>query len=187
MNLVEYEHHAIMCGAKYYFNTSSLFENDYESDSDSVEQEEESETYTYCEFCSKAVCERGYEDHTKRCCKNPLNMRRPCPFCNEELASDLLMKHTVFCSRNPDNIRVSCNGCNSRIKVRRYRAHLEECQGFTKKGISHQGDECAICLCEIRKNDDTRSLPCQHKYHQRCIADWSKKQNVCPLCRADIG
>ena len=186
MNLVEYEQHAVICGAKYYFNTSIMFHSGCESESEIDDEIEESETYTYCEFCSKAVCESAYDDHTKRCRKNPLNLRVPCPYCNEELASDLVMKHTVFCTRNPDNMRVNCNGCNSRVKLRRYRDHLKDCTRITNKVISHRADECAICLCEITKNEIPKSLPCYHIFHDRCIADWSKKQNICPLCRAKI-
>ena len=29
-------------------------------------------------------------------------------------------------------------------------------------------------------------LPCKHRFHTRCICEWIKNNNTCPLCRVDI-
>ena len=54
-------------------------------------------------------------------------------------------------------------------------------------------ENCVICLEEL-KNDDRPSkssvrevfLECGHNFHDKCIKDWLKKQNKCPLCRTHI-
>jgi hypothetical protein len=42
--------------------------------------------------------------------------------------------------------------------------------------------DCAICL-EIIGRGPKRILDCQHKYHTKCIYDWSIRENSCPKCR----
>ena len=57
-------------------------------------------------------------------------------------------------------------------------------------------DSCVICLEEFQKeiesseNNDikkeeekTKVLECGHKFHEKCIIEWMKKQNKCPICR----
>ena len=57
-------------------------------------------------------------------------------------------------------------------------------------------DSCVICLEEFQKeiesseNNDikkeeekTKVLECGHKFHEKCINEWMKKQNKCPICR----
>ena len=60
---------------------------------------------------------------------------------------------------------------------------------------------CIICLEEFKSNEtkndsekkellekeDVSTLDCGHKFHKKCIDDWSKKEQSCPLCRAKIG
>lgn len=42
--------------------------------------------------------------------------------------------------------------------------------------------ECTICLENI--DDDSKTLPCNHKFHAECIDSWQKINNTCPCCRA---
>lgn len=44
------------------------------------------------------------------------------------------------------------------------------------------GDECcSICWDEI--SDPSVTLECKHKFHYRCITEWAKRNNGCPMCR----
>jgi hypothetical protein len=45
---------------------------------------------------------------------------------------------------------------------------------------------CAICLESKRFYHDIRQLKCGHKFHLKCIYDWSKSNQTCPLCRISI-
>ena len=58
-------------------------------------------------------------------------------------------------------------------------------------------ESCIICLEDFKQNEEVKSqedkklfekeetsiLECGHKFHRKCIADWLKKEQSCPLCR----
>ena len=58
-------------------------------------------------------------------------------------------------------------------------------------------ESCIICLENFKQNEEVKSqedkklfekeetsiLECGHKFHRKCIADWLKKEQSCPLCR----
>lgn len=50
--------------------------------------------------------------------------------------------------------------------------------------------DCNICLEKILPNEYIRILPCSdtvnHKFHTKCIDQWLKENNTCPLCRAEL-
>ena len=50
---------------------------------------------------------------------------------------------------------------------------------------SNQFDnECIICL---KKFDNNKVyLNCNHYFHKKCIEEWKKKSNTCPICRSRI-
>ena len=39
---------------------------------------------------------------------------------------------------------------------------------------------------ELLEKEDVSLLECGHKYHKKCISDWIKKDQKCPLCKAKI-
>eukprot|EP00210_Caulerpa_lentillifera_P004470 g4266.t1 len=48
---------------------------------------------------------------------------------------------------------------------------------------------CSICLENFEKGQLLRRLPCQHVYHEECIANWCKqkgKKTTCPVCKAAL-
>ena len=54
------------------------------------------------------------------------------------------------------------------------------------KSNRNNSEECVVCLGEL--NDDssekpTKTLPCNHTFHQECIDEWIKKDGRCPVCR----
>ncbi|KAJ1917311.1 hypothetical protein H4219_003270 [Mycoemilia scoparia] len=52
---------------------------------------------------------------------------------------------------------------------------------------SHSVLECSICLDEMEIGDTIRELPCDHRYHSKCLDKWLLTQSTrCPLCKADI-
>lgn len=48
--------------------------------------------------------------------------------------------------------------------------------------------ECCICMEEYTPDDLVTDLPCNeaHYFHTKCIADWIKNNNSCPMCRTEI-
>ncbi len=53
------------------------------------------------------------------------------------------------------------------------------------KEYSNYNKECSICLVYIlhtKKN----VLDCGHTFHMKCINEWKKFSQTCPICRKDI-
>lgn len=46
--------------------------------------------------------------------------------------------------------------------------------------------ECSICLENYEIGDKISILSCEHFYHKRCLNEWLKKKEECPLCREEI-
>lgn len=46
--------------------------------------------------------------------------------------------------------------------------------------------DCSICYERYGRGDLKSVLPCEHTYHQFCIAQWLQERNSCPLCRVEI-
>ena len=45
-------------------------------------------------------------------------------------------------------------------------------------------EECSICLDEVETI--WRKLGCQHRYHKKCIEEWMRVSERCPLCMKNI-
>jgi hypothetical protein len=42
---------------------------------------------------------------------------------------------------------------------------------------------CYICL--LKNDEDCTNTICDHKFHKRCLHQWLKRNNTCPVCRKD--
>eukprot|EP00755_Sulcionema_specki_P021815 Sspe_Gene.75010::Locus_46870_Transcript_1_1_Confidence_1.000_Length_1127::g.75010::m.75010 len=67
---------------------------------------------------------------------------------------------------------------------RRHRQRLNRLQELGKMGGFSKDDICGICLSKLNRNKPV-PLVCGHTFHTRCIADWLKQKDVCPLCRRE--
>ena len=50
-------------------------------------------------------------------------------------------------------------------------------------------EECIICLLEFSEDDTSQKiaeLSCKHIYHEGCIKEWIKNNDICPICRRPI-
>ena len=41
-------------------------------------------------------------------------------------------------------------------------------------------------LSVVSKNNNIRTLICNHKFHNTCINKWLDSHNTCPLCRREV-
>lgn len=42
---------------------------------------------------------------------------------------------------------------------------------------------CSICLADFQINDAVKSLPCLHRFHEKCIDKWLRDKAICPVCK----
>lgn len=52
--------------------------------------------------------------------------------------------------------------------------------------VGHDDDDakCSICQEEYAVGDEVGKLGCKHQYHVKCIYQWLKQKNWCPICKA---
>ena len=54
-------------------------------------------------------------------------------------------------------------------------------------GESRKETECAICLENFKGIDIIKSFyKCGHIFHKKCLENWLKRSNCCPLCKHDL-
>ncbi|XP_067671078.1 E3 ubiquitin-protein ligase RNF181-like [Haliotis asinina] len=46
--------------------------------------------------------------------------------------------------------------------------------------------KCSVCLADFDEEDETKTLPCQHQFHSKCIVPWLERVNSCPVCRHEL-
>ena len=52
---------------------------------------------------------------------------------------------------------------------------------------SFKETECAICMEEYKGRDIIKSFyKCNHIFHKKCLLNWLKKNNKCPICNHDL-
>ena len=86
----------------------------------------------------------------------------------------------------------------SSVQEDKVKAFLDKCKQKPnpKEIIS---ESCIICLEDFKSDEDIKALEntdknafekmetsileCGHKFHRKCISDWLKKEEICPICR----
>lgn len=54
-----------------------------------------------------------------------------------------------------------------------------------QQGMSNDTD-CSICQTSFEQGNRLIVLPCNHSFHQGCVAPWLMQSNTCPLCRLEV-
>jgi hypothetical protein len=54
---------------------------------------------------------------------------------------------------------------------------------YKKATSDHAADTCSICLDHYTTATYTRTLPCGHMFHKKCVDKWLKQTFHCPYCR----
>lgn len=59
---------------------------------------------------------------------------------------------------------------------------------YYKCGVMPQNDvkDCIICINKIESNEYIRKLKCNHLFHKKCVDNWLKKNQNCPMCRKTV-
>ena len=68
----------------------------------------------------------------------------------------------------------------------KYKFHsLKKSRIFSYKSYS-KNSVCSICMEDFTEGEELVLCPCKHCYHERCIKEWLKLKNSCPLCKLNI-
>ena len=59
-------------------------------------------------------------------------------------------------------------------------------EGCCKLHSPQELGECCVCLCEMNIHSDFVKTKCGHYYHKKCLNEWCKTHNTCPLCRTQL-
>jgi len=89
------------------------------------------------------------------------------------------------CFNNNNNNRIYDSDIESRL--------IPNVSQIDKKMISYEellkdnnDNNCTICLEEFNNDEEIIKLKCNHLFHSKCIDDWIKKNQSCPLCRLNL-
>ncbi|KUJ14332.1 uncharacterized protein LY89DRAFT_752304 [Mollisia scopiformis] len=53
--------------------------------------------------------------------------------------------------------------------------------------IPQEDSSCSICLEDFVESEEVRLLPCDHKFHPKCVDPWLKHvSGTCPVCRYNL-
>ncbi|KAK3094660.1 hypothetical protein FSP39_004624, partial [Pinctada imbricata] len=45
---------------------------------------------------------------------------------------------------------------------------------------------CPVCLEEFESNEYVAICPCNHCFHMKCLLEWLRHRNMCPMCKAPV-
>ena len=93
--------------------------------------------------------------------------------------------------RNSDSIEAFGRALDKNFIERRLDAYLENkvdplhIKNFPTVRFSKKmkGDNCNICLNDFKTNEKLFKMKCGKFLHNKCLKDWLKKSNYCPLCK----
>ena len=74
------------------------------------------------------------------------------------------------------NCRYCVNEYSKQIKIKKRKIKEDELLA----------NECSICLENYEVGESISILSCDHFFHTKCLNEWFKKKEVCPLCREEL-
>ena len=52
---------------------------------------------------------------------------------------------------------------------------------------TYSGTECCICFEELDHENTVKIHSCIHTFHKKCIIEWARNDDSCPLCKLYCG
>lgn len=63
--------------------------------------------------------------------------------------------------------------------------HMEKFDPNTE--TQFEAATCSICLDDFESGQNVRVLPCEHRFHRKCVDPWLLRvSDACPLCKASV-
>ena len=64
--------------------------------------------------------------------------------------------------------------------------NLSVCALENIEDLTSEKKDCRICLDSFQKLDKVVFLGCIHMFHEKCIKEWLKTNNYCPICKLEV-
>ena len=55
-----------------------------------------------------------------------------------------------------------------------------------KENFSEENQSCTICQSNYELTEQYVILPCLHRFHTDCVAQWFDRRNTCPVCKEKV-
>ena len=96
-----------------------------------------------------------------------------------------MRNNEIRMNHRPLNYHIDISMQNPKRTIRNLREIFSEIK-FTKHILDkNEQKKCSICLEDLI-GTKIIYLPCFHFYHSKCIEQWIKNKNKCPLCKTEI-
>lgn len=115
----------------------------------------------------------GLTGHNKRSCKVDVRRRRK-----------FKRKPSISISSPPTQKKrvIKCGSCGEKGHNKKTCGKLMKCADRILKQPKYE--PCSICYEDCCGK--TCTLDCGHEFHTKCVFTWFKKNNNCPICRAEV-
>ena len=78
--------------------------------------------------------------------------------------NNVLMDYFIKCIKNPSNVF----------------NYSDKCAKCCNQKI------CVICYENFDENSTIYNLVCNHIFHKKCLLEWSKYSDFCPICKEEL-
>ena len=62
----------------------------------------------------------------------------------------------------------------------------KECCTICLKNFKYNKNKINKIFCKVTQEENIHITPCNHHFHERCLFNWRKYKNICPVCRKTL-
>ena len=62
----------------------------------------------------------------------------------------------------------------------------KDCCSICLKDYIYNKDNVGIVFCKVTQDENIHETKCHHYFHEKCIFNWRKNRNICPICKARL-
>ena len=62
----------------------------------------------------------------------------------------------------------------------------KECCIICLKNFTYNEDKADQLFCMVAQNENVHKTLCNHYFHEKCLFNWRKYRNICPVCRRPL-
>lgn len=87
-------------------------------------------------------------------------------------------------SLNPETRVLETTGCDNSLKTQKKTVSNDQNSPRSSRAEENEkSTKCSICL-DTTRCKKMKFLPCGHGFHEKCVDQWLKSNDKCPICRS---